>query len=127
MVFQKKKPRLPIKQFVYVLPHLLLLIYGTWMSTFGLSTGCYQRPNHPRLKMATGILPADTSVTNPHPRAKNHTRTRARYPPRVASYARARYPRSCLARGYARVPARPPHLQEDGCQGGASAAGVRVA
>ena len=52
--------------------------------------------------MATGILPADTSVTNPHPRAKIHTRTRARYPPRVASYARARYPRACLARGYAR-------------------------
>ena len=63
--------------------------------------------------MATGILPADTSVTNPHPRAKNHTRTRARYPPRVASYARARYPRACLARGYACVPPREAHRRPE--------------
>jgi len=58
--------------------------------------------------MAMGILPADTSVTNPHPRAKNHIR--ARYPPRVASLrpcplaAGMPCPRICLCTRQATTP-----------------------
>jgi hypothetical protein len=59
-----------------------------------------------RLKMATGRMTADTSVSCPHPRPKFRARARARRPPRAASSARARYPRASLARGHARVPAR---------------------
>lgn len=58
--------------------------------------------------MATGILPADTRGTDPHPR--EIFRTRARHPPRAAVGARARYPRVCLARG----PVCPPDLEEGG-------------
>ena len=58
------------------------------------------------LKMATGKMPADTSVVCPRPRRKFRARARARHPPRVSSCAHARYPRACLARGHARVPAR---------------------
>ena len=57
------------------------------------------------LKMATGMLPADTSLTDPHPREKLCARTCPRHPPRVAFCARTRYPRACLARGHARTPA----------------------
>ena len=56
--------------------------------------------------MATGRMPADTSVSCPHPRPKFRARARARRPPRAASSARAHYPRASLARGHARVPAR---------------------
>ena len=56
--------------------------------------------------MATCRMPADTSVSCPHPRPKFRAHARARRPPRAASSARARYPRASLARGHARVPAR---------------------
>jgi len=60
----------------------------------------------PQLKMVTGKMPADTGAACPRPRPKFRARTRARHPPRAASHARACYPRACLARGHARVPAR---------------------
>ena len=59
-----------------------------------------------RLKMATGKMPADTSLARPRPRIKFCARARARHPSRAPSYAHARYPRVCLARGHAHVPAR---------------------
>ena len=40
--------------------------------------------------MATGFIPADTDLTNPHPRGKSSTLTRARSPQRAPTRARAR-------------------------------------
>ena len=59
----------------------------------------------PTSKDGNGILPADIGLTDPHPRGKTSTHAHARYPPRAAPFACARYPRAPHARGHIRIPA----------------------
>jgi hypothetical protein len=64
------------------------------------------KENMDALKMATGMVPADTSFLRPHPPPKSLARARALHPPRAENHARARNPRAFRARGHTGVPAR---------------------
>ncbi|KAG0513221.1 hypothetical protein BDA96_10G083300 [Sorghum bicolor] len=81
--------------------------------------------------MATGKIRADSGFARPRPRAESHARTRTRHPPRAPTYARARYPRARIARGYARIPARQRRTaggdDNDGRRGGDGGLGQRRA
>ena len=57
-----------------------------------LSGALHRRPD---VKMATGVVPADTTFLCPRPLAKSLARARARDLPRATNHARALHPRAC--------------------------------